>query len=148
MWKAWARLHLCLYTCACHVCMLWRRHPDACHQHSFLLPGPLFWLPLLRSVVVWRHWNWFIFNFSLIEHGMAGAMLANIPERKTGGCLGYGNSKETSNRLGFCFSGISFLQGQVPGRAALLSSNLICITPQCCRLSRFSLQATSVIPVL
>ena len=57
----------------------------SCSGRSFV------WLPLLRSVVVWRHWHWFIFNLSLIEQGMSGAMLASIPERKTGGGLGYRN---------------------------------------------------------
>lgn len=148
MRKAWARSPLMLV----HMCL--SRVPALkvtlrCLPPAFLSAPGSFILASIAEISRGRE-TLELVHFQLLTYwarnGRSSARKHSREENRR--CLGYGNSKETSDRLGFCFAGISFLQGKFPGRAALLSPNLICITPQCCRLSRFSLQATSVIPVL
>lgn len=67
----------------------------------------------------------FIFSFSLVEQGMAGATLTNIPEEKTdgwtnssntrGGCLGY----RCELGLGFLFRRDTFFSKASTHRIAL-----------------------------
>jgi hypothetical protein len=144
MWIVWACLHSCLHTCACHTCMLWRWHSDACLQQSSLLCS-LVWLPWLWSVVVWRHWHWFIFNFSLIGQGLARA---NAHKR----------SREENRRLSRvrkqATDWVSVLLGYFSFKASP-QEGLLCWAatsfawlPNAVGWVQFSLQASSVIPVL